>query len=835
MILPRESPWVRASQVSFRKDGTALINKMPGLGFKRGFCIAALAASFCIAACSGGGGGSSQTVSASGPDPGPGVYTLTVSTLGAGSGLVSSAPVAISCPASCSAKFSSGTTVTLTATPSTGDSFAGWGEACLGTGATCMLTMSGPLTASATFAAVPSGSGNPNLIGINIDPPLDWEENRLYADIMKTSRSFTSYQSTSAVPLDANEWPTQDFSFIAFDQMANMNGTYTLKFNGSASVSMNGSPVTVSYDSTTNTSTGTFSIATNATTSMSFDFASTVNANGDSTNTGVTNITLMRPLSPGATQSYPSSTRFNNPLLLEISKFSVIRFMDFLATNSNQQVNWSDRMLPSSPSYQRLVNINNYGWEGLGGPWEDVILLGNETGKDVWINIPVNATDSYVTDVAKMLKYGSDGVNPYTSSQTNPLYPPLNPNLHVYIEYSNEVWNPDFSQFNDNCLGASNELSKGSAPINWDGVWDGGTWTGGACSTGSSTPDWHMCGRRIAERVVAISNDFRAVWGDAAMGTTIRPVLEGQFSYSAGYLFDGMAMLYGYYDNWAGSFVSTPHPPSYYIYGSGGAFYYNPETINPATNAPGTAAAVLQDPGMTPEASVVSNIQDESYISAALGVHHVAYEGGPNLVTTGNSIIDAAYAAAVADPSMTTTVENMHNAWVANGGELFTYFTSDGDYQWGFTNNIYNLSTPKLLAIDALNAAPAVSLAVGIPVPGSINLSAASNDYNGAACSVGYSCNNSSYTAAVANGNLNWNSYPFNFSSSASRTVTLSFGSVSSGTSVAAYLDGIQIGTAQSPANGSLSFTTGTVTPGLHSVIVRAIAGSFTLNSVSVN
>ena len=64
----------------------------------------------------------------------------------------------------------------------------------------------------------------------------------------------------------------------------------------------------------------------------------------------------------------------------------------------------------------------------------------------MWINIPEGATPAYVTDLADLIKYGSDGVNPYTSYQVNPVYPGLNMNLHVYIEWSNETWNYSFTQ-----------------------------------------------------------------------------------------------------------------------------------------------------------------------------------------------------------------------------------------------------------------------------------------------------------------------------------------------------------------------------------------------------
>ena len=67
----------------------------------------------------------------------------------AGTGTVTSTPAGISCPGTCVAAFAIGTQVTLTATPGTGFTFAGWSGACTGT--TCVLTMNSDQAVTATF------------------------------------------------------------------------------------------------------------------------------------------------------------------------------------------------------------------------------------------------------------------------------------------------------------------------------------------------------------------------------------------------------------------------------------------------------------------------------------------------------------------------------------------------------------------------------------------------------------------------------------------------------------------------------------------------------------
>ena len=75
---------------------------------------------------------------------------LTVATAGTGSGTITSSPSGITCGASCSASYTSGTSVTLTASPASGSSFAGWSGACTGT-ATCTVAMTAARSVTATF------------------------------------------------------------------------------------------------------------------------------------------------------------------------------------------------------------------------------------------------------------------------------------------------------------------------------------------------------------------------------------------------------------------------------------------------------------------------------------------------------------------------------------------------------------------------------------------------------------------------------------------------------------------------------------------------------------
>jgi hypothetical protein len=79
-------------------------------------------------------------------------FTLSVNETGTGTGTVTSSPAGINCPTTCSASFTSGQVVTLTATAANGSTFAGWSgvAGCPGTG-TCTVTLNAAVTVTATF------------------------------------------------------------------------------------------------------------------------------------------------------------------------------------------------------------------------------------------------------------------------------------------------------------------------------------------------------------------------------------------------------------------------------------------------------------------------------------------------------------------------------------------------------------------------------------------------------------------------------------------------------------------------------------------------------------
>jgi hypothetical protein len=149
--------------------------------------------------------------------------------------------------------------------------------------------------------------------------------------------------------------------------------------------------------------------------------------------------------------------------------WAFLRCMDWNASNGSPQKDWADRRGPQHVFQQGVLNrrVPATGFSGdraTGIAFEHMVAICNATGRDLWINVPHLATDDFVTKLAQLIRFGSDGVNPYAGAVTNPVYPPLRPHLRVFVEYSNEIWSSgggfpqgDWAQDQATALGITKE------------------------------------------------------------------------------------------------------------------------------------------------------------------------------------------------------------------------------------------------------------------------------------------------------------------------------------------------------------------------------------------
>jgi hypothetical protein len=336
------------------------------------------------------------------------------------------------------------------------------------------------------------GTTYPGKVGVGISMGA----NLPFVDAAKTLRAFENADRTPAAT-DSQGWPTTDAMTVLWDMrpvaawfgtiddpewhIPDVSGTYKCSFNGQATLSVfQGNFFTANqvYDSATNTTTFDLTVPAGADALNNVVFISFTNTKrtaGSAVNTGFTNLKAIRP-------GYPIDTAqiFHTPLINAIrsatvggigASFSTWRTLGWVSANNTnppypQQVEWSQRKLWSDATQDA------WGSKLEGGCWESVIWLSNLAHIDPWINIPIHASDDYITQLATLFKNNLDS------------------DRNVYVEWSNEVWNGLFWQAAYNSqMGAAQGLGNIA---------------------------------HYAKRTVEISNIFKNVWGASAINTRVR-------------------------------------------------------------------------------------------------------------------------------------------------------------------------------------------------------------------------------------------------------------------------------------------------------------------------
>ncbi len=105
----------------------------------------------------------------------PSNFTLNVAKVGSGTVDSADFPKTINCGATCSNSYASGSNVNLTAAPSSGSTFTGWGGDCAsyGTNPSCGITMTSNMNVTANFALIPQITfvGASSAIGVTVPIP----------------------------------------------------------------------------------------------------------------------------------------------------------------------------------------------------------------------------------------------------------------------------------------------------------------------------------------------------------------------------------------------------------------------------------------------------------------------------------------------------------------------------------------------------------------------------------------------------------------------------------------------------------------------------------------
>jgi len=262
-------------------------------------------------------------------------------------------------------------------------------------------------------------------LGVNLEGLTDWNVAGAFTDVFKTSREWIPqlvgsggpWDTGAAINMDPNGWVTSLGSGAAVitimmtDQNGNLpTGRYVCLydgdgFNGSAFVvSGNGSVVPGSHTP------GRFEIDVTNTFNSTFLKIEAINP--------ADYIRNIRLIMPGFEQTYATTDVFHPTFLDSLSSFKVLRFMDWGKTNNSPMASWADR---PGPNYCRNTTSR-------GTSLETMIALCNKARKDMWYCIPHKADDDFVTRAAELIRDS------------------LDPDLRLFLEYSNEVWNWQFAQ-----------------------------------------------------------------------------------------------------------------------------------------------------------------------------------------------------------------------------------------------------------------------------------------------------------------------------------------------------------------------------------------------------
>ena len=540
-----------------------------------------------------------------------------------------------------------------------------------------------------------------NYVGLNVWFLNDWDGSFAFVDAMKHARPWqnaTDWHNPVA-GLDALGWPTADASTVGYSGTpAQINGTYRLMFNGQADVSLMWAPGEVThqtYDAASNTTNAdvTYNLTTSG--SVGLILRNTKRTAASAANTGFSNLRLFRP-------GYPAdgSAVFTTSFLQALGKASVVRMMDWTFTNQNLVQHWADRRTPGHMAKPGLAYTGPGGgvWSSseTGVALEHQIQLANALHSDCWINIPVIADDDYVQKVALALRYGTDGNNPYAAPQANPVYPPLDPSLCIYLEYANEIWNFGGGFY---CFGVIHDLVT-SLPA--------GHRLAQFAPAGSGEYQLLYC--YPAYRMAAISDSFRAVYGDSSMGNRVRPLVMTQQGDANGTLSLALAWLDAY-----GRSQSPAREVSSYLYGAGGSGYYNGNTW-PVPVADQGKPDLFFAASNYPDTGAVKGMGRDAVWALNYGLKRIAYEGGESL----DNFSDADARAINGDPRMQDLLVKTHDAWSSQGGDLLMYYTLCGPSSWEFTPDITTTNTPKFKGLDQLQAQPRAAVTLGQQLPGTI-------------------------------------------------------------------------------------------------------------------
>ncbi len=390
-------------------------------------------------------------------------------------------------------------------------------------------------------------------------------------------------------------------------------------------------------------------------------------------------------------QAAADGALFNPDWLARMDGMAVFRFVEWMRTNSTDQVRWADRPRPADYSYTPK-----------GVPLEVMIRLANRTGTAPWVNIPHSATDGYIRAMARMLRDR------------------LDPDLRAWIEFSNETWNWSFPQARHARDKAQARWGDGDAWQQWNAmraaqmvqIFD---------AVFVDRPDWLV--RVLATQTgwLGLEEQLRApLWQAEDAANPAPPDL-----------FDAYAIT-GYFSALLGNDEKVATTRAWLDEARARA-----AAEARARDLTGTARdafirqrshAILRprlieelrdgrhsgDPRNTVARFLDETLPYHRRVADRWGLDLVAYEGGTHLVGVGPHKDDAALTALFIDvnyaPGMGALYDQLLDGWAAAGGGVFAHFSGvRAQSRWGSFGALRHLTdtNPRWDALMNFNASRA--------------------------------------------------------------------------------------------------------------------------------
>ncbi|MFX1237803.1 MAG: hypothetical protein ACFE8P_08800 [Promethearchaeota archaeon] len=261
-------------------------------------------------------------------------------------------------------------------------------------------------------------------VGMNIGGINDWGREWAFTNLIKLCRPFLTGNDhwvsggenlwdtglIDQIPCDENGYPLQlpmDFGLEApqivhtgFASMYNLPlGTYVFRYDGEGEFEFTGNWEVIDQ------SPGRYVL--NMTDTSSFNG---IRIPSSTLGNHARNFSLVRSEFESSYLDNP----FNPTWLEKLSNFSTIRFMDWGKTNFHDNLtNWENRSRVSEYCYSHDRGV----------PYKIMIQLCNLLDRNAWVCVPHEASDDYITQMARLFRDN------------------LEPELTLYVEYSNEIWN----------------------------------------------------------------------------------------------------------------------------------------------------------------------------------------------------------------------------------------------------------------------------------------------------------------------------------------------------------------------------------------------------------